>query len=94
MYGLPDYIEIDVAIIVNEAIAHPGDLSKRDARKVVAGLGCQAGRSFPGHQEAAQHRILRLRIPHELLARLARHVTLNRLHGVENIDQTGELSRR
>ena len=47
LYGLPDYFEIDVAIVVNDAIAHPGDLSKRNAGKLVAGLDCQAGRSFP-----------------------------------------------
>ena len=49
LYGLPDDLKIDVAVVVNDAVAHADNLGERDAGKLGAGFGSQAGGGFPGH---------------------------------------------
>ena len=72
LYGFPDDLEIDIAVVVNHAIAHTNDLVERDIRKFGARLGSQAGCRFSCDLETTKNGILRLPVLHELLVRLSR----------------------
>jgi hypothetical protein len=64
---LPDNLEIDITVVVDDAIAHAGDLVERDAGELGARLGCEAGGGFTGHQKTPKDGVLRLGVLGELL---------------------------
>jgi hypothetical protein len=92
--GFPDDLKIDIAVIMNDTIAHTDDLRERDGRKLGARLGSQSRRCFTGHQEASQNGVLRLGVLKKVFARLTSDVRLNSLDRLEDVEQVGDLSRR
>ena len=91
MYGLPDDLKIDVAVVVNDAVAHADNLGERDAGKLGAGFGIQASGGFPGHEETPQNGVLCLGVLEKLLVRLLPDVGLSRRYAtcLGGIDITG-----
>ncbi len=70
LHGIPDNLEIDVAVVVvDDAVAHTGDLAERDVRKFGASLGREPGSGFTCDEEAPEYGILRVGVGQELFAR-------------------------
>jgi hypothetical protein len=49
---LPDNLEIDIAVIMDDAIAHAGDLAEGNVWEFGAHVGREASGGFTGHQKA------------------------------------------
>lgn len=57
LYGFPYNLEIDVAVVMDNAVTHAGDLVEWDAGKLRARLGREPGRRLPGDQEPSEDRV-------------------------------------
>src|SRR5258708_1930420 len=83
----PDDLELELAVVMADPVAHADNLVKRDVRKRGARLGSQACSCFPGDQKAPQDRVLRLAVLQKLLARLPGDVAPNDLDRTKDIEQ-------
>src|SRR5437016_1771645 len=87
LHCLPDDLKIDVAVVVDYAVAHSNDSRKRDVGKCGAGLGRQARRRFADNQQPSEHRILCPGVLKELLMAEPGEIFLDRLYGAKDVEQ-------
>lgn len=93
LHGFPDNLEIDVAVVMHNPIAHADNLMEGDVWELSASVGGEAARRFSRDEKTPQDSILRLAICKELLARLSCDVIPNGFQRPENIEQVGTLPR-
>ena len=90
----PDNLEIDIAVIMNDAVPHPDNLRERNIGEHVARLGRKSRGGFPGDEKASKDGVLRLLVFQEIFVRLTGDVGLDRLGRLVDVEQVRDLSRR
>jgi hypothetical protein len=91
---VPDDLKIDMAVVMDDPVAHAGNLVERDAGKLGERFGRQARSRFPGNKDAPQDGILRLAVLEKPFARLPGYVAPNKAACLGGIDFTGRLKDR
>jgi hypothetical protein len=90
----PNDLEIDIAVIMNHAVAHTDDLAERNVAELGGRLGREARGGLTRDEKAAKDGVLRLGVLQEILVRLTGDLRLDGQGRLVDVEQVDDLSRR